>query len=178
VGASVCRRSQKALGGGVVAVGREEHVEGALRVLGDSELGRLVVVVGRWRSAGWLRHVVEQRQAQIEVVDERRVVRRGARAQAVLGGGGGGGEDGLLEADTLAAPEAQHLPMHRLQLDSKWRRASALKKCGSASDESGASRSARCSGCASRASSNVLARSTIWVNLGSDARTRAAGHRT
>jgi hypothetical protein len=64
--------------------------------------------------------VVDQRQARVEVVDERRVVRRGARVQPVLGGGGGR-EDGVLEADALAAPEAQYLQMHRLQVAARER---------------------------------------------------------
>ncbi len=59
-----------------------------------------------------MRHVVEQRQARFEVVDAaRRVVRGATRTQRVLSGGGGGGEDGVLEADALAAPEAQPFPM-------------------------------------------------------------------
>jgi hypothetical protein len=46
VGASV-QALPEGLSDCVVAVGREEHVEGALRALGDGELGRPVVVVGR-----------------------------------------------------------------------------------------------------------------------------------
>ena len=59
-----------------------------------------------------------------------------------------------------------------------WRRASALRKRTRATDESGASLSARYSGCASMAASRLGLRSTIWANLGSDARTRAAVHCT
>jgi hypothetical protein len=55
--------------------------------------------------------VVEQRQARVEVVDERRLVPGGERAQLLLGGGGRS-ECGVLETDALAAAELEHLPVH------------------------------------------------------------------
>jgi hypothetical protein len=68
------------------------------------------------------RHVREQRHARRKVVVARNCGARGTqRAQAVLGGGGGGGEDGVLEANALAAPKVQHLLVDGLQVAARER---------------------------------------------------------
>jgi hypothetical protein len=67
-----------------------------------------------------MRHVVEQRQARVEVVDERSVVVGGKRAKLLLRGGGRS-EDGVLEADALGAAEFEHLPVHVRQVAARER---------------------------------------------------------
>jgi hypothetical protein len=76
VGAAVRRRSQRASGSAAAAsespsrcpaVCGEEHVEGALRALGDGELGRPVVVVGRRLGVERLLTAVEHEEGEGEV---------------------------------------------------------------------------------------------------------------